>query len=129
MHEERRESQRHHADQLRATLRRRGLLARLGAGLPCRVMDVNRAGIGLFTRTRLGPGTEVLVDLRLQGIGALRLSGLVQYAKRHDAAHYRLGIEFDPFGPEAEHNTPKALDRLREIEAALSDPSAVPTGD
>lgn len=129
MHNERRQFLRLSTDPLRITLRRRGLLARLGPGVPCRMIDFNHAGIGLIARSRLGPGTEVLIDLAWRDMGALRLSGLVQYARPYDAAYYRLGVEFDPFGPEAEHNTPMALDRLREIDAASSRLSPAPAGD
>lgn len=119
MHQDRRELQRHFSDLLQVALRRRGLFARLGAGLPCQVIDFSRAGMGLISRASFGPGTEVLIDLTLAEVGSVRLSGLVQHANPFDYAHYRLGVEFDPFDGESELNTAQTLATLMAIDAAL----------
>lgn len=121
---ERRRLARLYPGQIEASIRKRGLLASLTSANPCEVLDFNRAGMALVSTLSLAPQTEVLIDLELPGVGALRVSGTVRHTNPLDFDRYRMGVEFDPFAQGAAHNTPQCRDTLLKIEEALSPTSA-----
>lgn len=79
---------------VRVCLRRPGLLGRLKS-LSRTALDLNRHGVGVLHDQPLEPGTELMLDLRVEHLALRGVPGVVRACGPHPDG-FRIGIEFRP---------------------------------
>ena len=86
------------------------VLVKMGAALPCRILDLSRGGCRVRTRERFQAGTMVRIEIlfTLSGV-ALRLPGVTQWTDRKNM----LGIRFLELSPRKQEQLADLIAELR----------------
>ena len=81
------------------------------------VVDVSKGGLSLACSEKLDQGEKIMVQLLAPNEEPLNLRARVRWRRQADSGDMLLGVEFMPFTGRGGHNSHKALDVLRRLDA------------
>jgi len=81
------------------------------------VVDVSKGGLSLACDEELNQGEKLMVQLLAPNEKPLNLRARVRWHRQTNSGDMLLGVEFMPFTGRRGHNSHKALDMLRRLDA------------